>query len=202
MEIISIDEIISHLSETYASCTSYRDKGTVKMYKRTAHGDSCVSDNIFETIAIPPRLFRFEFTDLLFTDDQRNILVMGPCGLRSTAFECSDDMSFSDAVAMMHGISKGSASFIPTLMFKSLTALLESRVVDLPFSELTHETHGAVEYYVLKTELGESITCQKDTFLIKCARTYLSPSSEMYLSFDFNSVSINEPIAVELFQIS
>ncbi len=121
--------------------------------------------------------------------------------MESNVFDCGPEVSLSTAVARIHGISNGAASLIPTLIFENLRNFLRSRVVDLPYQNLSVSRIGDCDCYTLTTPTGDLISCGVEDYLIRQVKTTLPPEPGRLVTYDFNSIKINEALSLDLFRM-
>jgi hypothetical protein len=197
--MISIEQILSNIETLYASCTSYRDSGVAKFVIETEGDVKIVSNNRFQTLAVPPGFFRFQFRDELFPSDQENVVCIKPNSAESNVFNCDRETSLTSAVAKMQGISKGAAALITTMIFDELNDLLQNRVIDLDYTDLKVIHYNNRDCFELSTTDDNKLICGQQDFLIRHVRACLSAKPKKFVNYEFDSVAINEPLSPELF---
>ena len=198
---MNISDILAEVKQNYATRLSYQDTGRARLFVRKNNDYRCISDNKFQTKVVFPRLYRFEFSDSLVNSDKQNTLCINEFGCQSSSFACTSDTSFKTALSMMHGISKGASSFIATIMFEELRDMLKERVIDLDFQVLNEQVFCGIDCYRLSTKLGDEIICGKQDKLIRFVKTILPSESGMYITFDFESIVVDQPISSESFRL-
>jgi len=164
--------ILDKMADTYATCTSYRDKGTVTTKFFLNHGEAYSKELPFMTAFARPDRFRFEFSSQFPSSRRwyRHIVCSDGANTHVWGDPCKPGVITRDsAIGTFTGISGGSAGTIPFLLFAEednfrLTDL--SDVVLLPDADL----HGIACYRIDGKDLFhdiQSLWIDKSTFLVR-----------------------------------
>lgn len=194
----STQDTIRRIASTYRSCSSYQDEGSAKIVDEDG---TIVSNCRFRTIMARPKLLRFEFQERLWPDEPINLLCCGAEKIECNAFECNSTLTFRQAIASMHGISKGAISLISTLMFDSLRNFLKSSILDLQFTEVAHGHYESVPVVILTTQLGEKLICGEEDNLVRYAKMQISVDSTRYVDYEISCPTIDQSVSPDIFQM-
>ncbi len=115
---LSGSEILAQMAKVYATASSYRDSGVVRIVYFEATGER-VEERPFETAFVRPDSFRFEFKESFMGRTKRYIVWQRASEIRTwwdvhaaTETPASLDMGLSGAT----GVSGGSAHAVPVLL--------------------------------------------------------------------------------------
>lgn len=112
-------KILLAMEKTYATCTSYRDTGTVKIATLT-EGGSAGSERPFATAFVRPDRFRFQFTDPGLGERSSSYIVWTDGAEVRSWWDAKPRVrrpgSLREALAPAAGISGGSSVRIPGML--------------------------------------------------------------------------------------
>jgi hypothetical protein len=189
----TISEIIEQIKEKYSSCISYQDEGFVSTI---VEGD--IRGRIkYTTLLVPPTILRFEFSDPDWSGGEQKWLLYNPPNVVSNISKCGPDTSLANAIAGLHGVSRGAASLVSTLVFDELKNMLKSTILDIPF----HVSVEEIDCIILSSPDGQSLTCGKRDFLIRRAKQLISSDPVMYVEYEITTIKLNEPFETTAFEI-
>lgn len=196
--MLSVKELVGNIKSAYSNCESYEDSGIASLVIEDESGSRCISRCAFETKAEPPGRFHYEFRDELMEWDTLNFVDFHDEIGSSNLFEWKPGMDLLSCVSRIHGISKGGAGMISTLLFPQLKDMLKQRVVDRQFSEVTIKKIGEEDCYFLHVNASEWLACSTKDFLIKVANFRVMEGSDKFTLIEFSRVVLTrrEPFAV------
>jgi outer membrane lipoprotein-sorting protein len=117
---LSATDIVRRMAETYKSCKSYQDSGTVTTIFHHEDGKQHTSSKPFTTAFVRPDRFRFEFKDSFDGHKWHRYIVWARGKDVRTWWDIRPKMegpeSLALALAGATGVSGGSAHTIPTLL--------------------------------------------------------------------------------------
>jgi len=163
--VLTAEQILSRMADTYAKCKSYRDSGVVKTLFFTKNGDHA-SVEPFNTAFSRPDRFRYEFTE---NEKVQYIVWSKGDEIKTWSFEeIENRKSISYAIAGATGVSSGSALTIPALLLRE--QIKAKRLTDLENPKLLKEAKiGEVVCFRVNGKLVNSDTTiwiERSSFLV------------------------------------
>jgi len=199
--VLTAEQILSRMAETYAKCKSYRDSGVVKTLFISENRNH-TNVEPFKTAFSRPDRFRYEYTE----DEKLQYIVWSKGDeIKTWSFgKVKNAKSFSNAIAGATGSSSGSSLTIPALLLRE--KIRAKRLTDLENPKLLEEAKiGGVFCFRVSGKLVNSDTTiwiEKSSFLVRKiekANKFDAFRTESTTTYD--SV-INEKIAEEVFKFN